>query len=330
MPSASPTDSAPTDLGGEVQLESDLELNEMLKILDAASRLRKERTKATLALETDETKRLLRERLLEAARVSGERVDDAEVEAAIERYYGALHAFEPAEPGLERFLAGLYIRRRRITAIAGGIALWLGLMWWLFLSSSGPFSKSGRLERALGESMANIEASHAELTALAVDPSVDLQLNTDLSRARELSESGDVEELERLEKDMESLGQRLRLEYRVLVVSQPGKSSGVIRDFDQALSGHYLIVEAEGPGGKAVRLPVRSAETDRTRVVSTWGEWVPQAVYERVANDKRADGIVDDRLVAEKSRGRLELQVRLLDDAGAPIQLRRQITEWDD
>lgn len=301
----------------------------MLQILDAASTLRKERTKASLALEGHETKRMLRDRLLEAARVSGDRVTEAEVEAAIERYYATLHAFEPAEAGWELWLAKLYIRRGRIVAIGGGIVVWLGLIWWLFLSGSGPFSSSGREARALSSAMESIESGHTELTALAIDPGVDAQLDQSLRRARELEQARDVDELKRLEAEMNELGQQLKREFRLLVVSEPGERSGVIRDFDGELSGHYLIVEAEGPDGKPVRLPVRSAEFDRVRVVSRWGEWVPEAVFDRVSADKRADGIVDERLVAEKERGRLELQVRLLGADGAPVELRRQITEWD-
>lgn len=307
----------------------DLALNEMLQILDAASTLRKERTKASLALEDHETKRMLRDRLLEAARVSGDRVTDAEVEAAIERYYATLHAFEPAETGWATWVAHLYIRRGRIAAIGGGILVWVGLVWWLFLSGSGPFSSSGREARALRSAMESVVSSHTELTALAIDPGVDAQLDQTLRRARELEEARSVDELQQLEADLNELGQQLRREFRLMVVSEPGEFSAVIRDFDGELSGHYLIVEAEGPDGKPVRLPVRSAEFDRVRIVSRWGEWVPEAVYDRILADKRADGIVDERLVAEKERGRLELQVRLLGADGTPVELRRQITEWD-
>ncbi len=342
--SASPTEPAPgpssTSLGRRpvgASLEpalpgstDDLALNEMLQILDAASTLRKERTKASLALEDHETKRMLRDRLLEAARVSGDRVTDAEVEAAIERYYATLHAFEPAEAGLERWLAHLYIRRGRIVAIGGGVLVWLGLVWWLFLSGSGPFSSSGRESRALRSAMESIESNHSELTALAIDPGVDAQLDQTLRRARDLEQARSVNELKELDAELDKLGQQLRREFRLLVVSESGELSGVIRDFDGELSGHYLIVEAEGPDGKPVRLPVRSAEFDRVRVVARWGEWVPEAVYNRILADKRADGIVDERLVAEKERGRLELQIRLLGADGAPVELRRQITEWDE
>ena len=339
-PPASPTDTAhgarsapPAGRSFEAPLpgsKDDLALGEMLKILDAASTLRKERTKASLALEDRETKRLLRERLLEAARVSGDRVSDAEVDAAIERYYASLHAFEPAESGLARTLAHLYVRRGRIAAITGGVLVWGGLVWWLFLSGIGPFSKAGRERRALNAAIETVEREHAELTALALDPALDSRFDADLVQARELLKARDVEELERIAESFEDMGEELRREYRLVVVSEPNEYSVVVRDFDDELSGHYLIVDAVGPDGKPVRMPIRSAEKDRTRVVSRWGEWVPEAVYQRIAADKRADGIVDERLVAEKVRGQLDVEVRMTGADGAPIELRRQITEWDD
>lgn len=316
-----------TPLPGQTE---DLALGEMLKILDAAGALRKERMRASLALEEEETRRLLRERLMEAARVSGDRVSPAEVDAAIERYYATLHAFEPAPRGWQRTLAHLYIRRGRIAAIGGGLLIWATLVWWLFLSGIGPFSKAGRQRRALDAALESIEESREELTALAVEPDVDRLVEERWLRAQELREAGQVEQLQVLEVELDELGAELRLDYSLRIVSEPGKRSGVRQDFNDQLSGHYLIVEALDDDGNPVRLPVRDAEDDRVRVVSRWGELVPEAVYDRVAEDKRADGIVDERLVAEKERGHRSPRVVLLGTDGSPIELTRQITEWDD
>ncbi len=309
----------------------DLRLDEMLRILDAASVLRKEREHASLALEVDETRRLLRERLLEAARVSGERVSEAEVDAAVARYYATLHEFDPPGRGFQRALAHLYVRRNLVAALAGGAVLWCAAIWWLFLASSGPFSSAGRIQRTLDKSYAPIAKAWSQLPALAIEPEVDREIEELWARANQLRDSKQVDSLAALAKDFEQLDKQLRAAYQVFVVSEPGQRSGVIKEENEygQISGHYLIVEALDADGRPVRLGVRDSEESRIQFVSRWGELVDQAVYERIAADKRADGIVDERLFAEKVRGKRNIDVRMQDGSGNPLTLQRQITSWE-
>jgi hypothetical protein len=105
--------------------------------MDVAVALRRERALAERELNRDETLRLLREKLREAAAVSGGTLTDAEIDAALRQYYDRLHAYEDPPSSWETFMAHVYIRRTQIavalTAIGGAILAWsfLSLAIWI-------------------------------------------------------------------------------------------------------------------------------------------------------------------------------------------------------
>jgi hypothetical protein len=115
----------------------------------------------------------------------------------------------------------------------------------------------------------------------------------------------------------------LNLEYELRVVSRPGEQSGVWREpqVNRAARNYYLVVEAIAPSGEPLRLPITSEEDGRTRGVRAWGLRVDEATYNRVAADKRDDGIIQDNVVGRKRRGALEREYSVPTTGAA-------ITEW--
>ena len=91
------------------------------------------------------------------------------------------------------------------------------------------------------------------------------------------------------------------------------------------VSGYYLIVQAKAPDGRLLPHQVTDAETGETKQVTTWGESVPNEVYERLKADKLADGILDETLFAVKKRGELSPQI-VMKGVSADGAARRQIT----
>jgi hypothetical protein len=110
---------------------TDLSLEQMSRIMDVAVALRRERTLAERELDRDEARRLLREKLREAAAVSGSTLTDAEIDAAIIHYYDRLHAFEEPASSWQTFLAHLYIRRTQVAVALAAIGATI-LAWSLF------------------------------------------------------------------------------------------------------------------------------------------------------------------------------------------------------
>ncbi|MDX1698474.1 MAG: DUF6384 family protein, partial [Thiohalobacterales bacterium] len=82
-----------------------------------------------------------------------------------------------------------------------------------------------------------------------------------------------------------------------------------------------LIVEAVDARGQVLSLPVTSEETGETRVVDAWGIRVDGAVFDRIRADKADDGIIQQRVVGEKSPGQLHPEYRIDTTAAA-------ITTW--
>jgi hypothetical protein len=132
----------------ELAADTDLSLEQMSRIMDVAVTLRRERTLAERELDRDETRRLLREKLRDAAAVSGGTLSEAEIEAAINHYYDRLHAFKEPASSWQTFLAHVYIRRTQVavalTAIGAAILAW---SFFSFAIWFGPISDGvGRLD----------------------------------------------------------------------------------------------------------------------------------------------------------------------------------------
>lgn len=104
-----------------------LTLEEMSRIMDVAVALRKERALVEHQLNIDEVKVELRRRLMEAARVSGDPVTEAEIDAAVDHYYDRMHVFEEPPLSVEKILANLYVRRTAIVTWLVGLAAGVGV-----------------------------------------------------------------------------------------------------------------------------------------------------------------------------------------------------------
>jgi hypothetical protein len=82
-----------------------------------------------------------------------------------------------------------------------------------------------------------------------------------------------------------------------------------------------LIVEAIAPNGAALELPIVSEEDGRTKRVRKWGLRVDESTFNKVAADKRDDGIIQQDVVGVKRRGELQTQYSVATTGAA-------ITAW--
>lgn len=303
---------------------SDLSIAEMSRMLDVAAALRRERLVAEQQLNHDQTRAMLRERLLEAARVSGDPVSEQEIDAAIEAYFANLHEFQAPKPGFETFLAHLYVLRGPIAKWAAGIVA-ACLVWWGF-SSSGLLPGEARDRMLLEELHAKITRSAAAAREVAASPETQARFTDYQAQADAYREASDLAELKSLAEIIAREEAVLKQEYTLRVVQRP--VSAQERLFEDAsgqrVSGTYLIVEAIDPSGRPVSLPIRDAETGETTTIGRWGEEVPKEVFERVVADKQADGVLDETEFAVKRRGELTPRVQMPGANGAPLTRGRQ------
>jgi hypothetical protein len=309
-----------------------LSVAEMLRIMDVATALRQDRELVETQLNIDQLKALLREKMISAAKVTGEEVSTEEVDAAIDRYYSRLYTFEEPANSLSLSLAHLYVRRLEIAKWGGLALVSVLLVWWLFLSPRGPLTVTGRNLQRVERLSAEIAEREATIRALTRDPSVSADVARLDAEAKTYGNQGDAQKLESVRARLAGLETRLGDQYNVTVASPVGGRSAVqrlFRDKDgQRVSGYYVIVQAKRPDGSVLTRRVHDDEKNQDKDVTTWAERVPKEVYDRLAKDKKEDGILNETTFAVKKRGEPDEVITMPGPAGQPLRRLGQITEW--
>jgi hypothetical protein len=100
----------------------DLSLNEMMRVMDVARELRRNRDVAEEMFRRDTVREELRAKLMKSAAIAGDRVTEAEVDAAIDQYFKSLHTYSDPEPSLQRMLAHAWVWRWRLAAVVVPVA----------------------------------------------------------------------------------------------------------------------------------------------------------------------------------------------------------------
>ncbi|WP_168566239.1 DUF6384 family protein [Crateriforma spongiae] len=124
---------APSGRESQAHPAENLTLEETLRVMDVARELRDRRQTAEEMFRRDEVRQKLREKLMKTARLSGDNLTEAELDTAIQQYMDRLHTYQDPAPGMNSFLAHLWVRRHQvawtlatIAAAAGGLWYWFG------------------------------------------------------------------------------------------------------------------------------------------------------------------------------------------------------------
>jgi hypothetical protein len=332
-----------------------LSLAEMTRIMDVAATLRKERTLVDEQLNIDQVKQKLRERLLEAARVSGDPVTADQIDAAIDQYYDRLHEFQEPPASVATFAAHVWVRRAPVLKALAAIAVVIAALWGLLAAGLLPGEARDRRlaaerravvaereardrrlaaehQAAITRREATVESIARSIEAIAKEPAAKSEASDLWTAAQAAAAAGDEAKLAALEQELQALQSELELEYTLTIASQPGEQSAVERNWTDEkgtrTSGLYVFVEARDARGAPVRVPVKSRETGRITEVSRWGEQIPEAVFERLREDKEADGVLDERDFGVKRRGTRTIEVTLQGADSQALQRGGQITSW--
>jgi hypothetical protein len=309
-----------------------LSVPEMLRIMDVATAIRQDRELVHEQLNLDELKARLRARMIAAAKVTGEEVTAEEVDAAVAQYYRNLHVFHDPPWSFAVALAHLWVLRQTLAWSVGLSLGTLAVAWFLFLSPRGPMTVTGRTHRQVETLASEVTRRRDAIRALARDPAASSDADRLAAEADVFVKQDDPTKLAALTASLSGLEARLRDEYAVNVVSGAGHKSAVDRYFTdrdgRRVSGYYLIVEAKRPDGTLVSRRVHNAETGRDEEVTTWAERVPKEVYDRLAHDKRSDGVLDETAFAIKRRGFTDEQITMPGADGRPLSRLGQITKW--
>ena len=120
-----------TQLGSPAKnFARDLTLVETLRVLEVARGLRQEREVAEVALARDEIRSLMRKRLMDAAVITGDKITELDVDAAIEQYFATQHTYQDPPMSFSVLLAHLWVRRISLVLVVGLIVLaWTVFRW---------------------------------------------------------------------------------------------------------------------------------------------------------------------------------------------------------
>ncbi len=109
-----------------------LTLEETLRVMDVAREMRDRRESAEEMFRRDDLRSQLREKIMRTARLAGDNVSEAEVEAAIRQYFETVHTYEDPPAGFRNLVAHCWVWRDRIMLGAAALAAVAGSFWFLF------------------------------------------------------------------------------------------------------------------------------------------------------------------------------------------------------
>jgi pyruvate/2-oxoglutarate dehydrogenase complex dihydrolipoamide acyltransferase (E2) component len=107
-----------------------LSLEETLRVLDVARSMRAQRQETEMALNRDQVRGALRHRLIESAKLTGDTVSEAEIDAAVDQYFDQLYAFEPPKRGWRLMAAKAWIHRTALIWSAALLSAGAAAAWW--------------------------------------------------------------------------------------------------------------------------------------------------------------------------------------------------------
>jgi len=310
----------------DVTAKSAAPLDEIMLAMDVVDTLRHRQDLAVRELSTEAKEKQLIEKLRDIYHHQGIEVPDHILREGVAARRECRSVYGPASPGLGSGLARLYVARKGMGKPWGAAIIALGLLGFGYFGVWQPY-QNGRAEQArveLSESLpARMDALYQSIFEETKVQQAVVQAEALRSRGKTFAAEGDRAGAEQAIEDLTALRDKLRQEYTLRVVNRSDTQSGfwTIPEINTAATNYYIVVEALDADGNALNLPVLNEENGETEVVSQWGVRVPESVYERVAADKRDDGIIQINEVGRKSDGFLDVEYNMPVLGGA-------VTRW--
>jgi len=302
----------------DVVVKEQAPLDELMLAMDVVDTLRHKELVLSREVEAEDRQADLLNRLREIYTSQGIVVTDEILAQGVKALHEERFVYRPPPATFGRSLAVAYVTRGRwgkwvggVAAIAAVAVLSLQLFVW------------GPEQRALTDLPADLQGAYQGVVISTQNAEVLADARAMMAGGEAAVAQRDFDSARTAVTDLRTLADRLQATYEVRIVSRPGEQSGVWRvpDDNPNARNFYLIVEAVTPNGRTLRVPITNEEDGRTRAVNAWGLRVDEATFERVAADKRDDGIIQAGVVGTKPRGELTPQYTVPATGAA-------ITEW--
>lgn len=286
------------------------DLDDVLLAMDVVDTLRHRERVVARELDAEGREAELVQRLKEIYSAQGMEVPERILREGVKALEEDRFKYTPPQGGLSVRLAKLYVSRDRWMRPVVGAFVAIAAMWGVYeFGVSRP--AEARAEKArlmmtetlpseLDAMLANVRAATSNHEALDVATSYHLSGMTAAQQNNEAGAREAIDKLQQLQRDVSTT-------YDVRVIYTGGRDSGRTRaHYDNpGVTNYYLLVEAIAPTGEVLTVPIRSEETGEVKRVTMWGQRVSEAVYNRVAADKRDDQIIQESKIGEKAAGEL-------------------------
>jgi len=299
-------------------VEEPRKLDDVMMAMDVVDTLRHRTRIVDMELNESAREEQLVARLKEIYGAQGIEVPDRIFKDGVKALAEQRFVYKPPRDTFSVKLAKAYVNRKRwlpqtVTAVGLLAAIAVGFQLLVF----GPMNAEWQ------NMPTTISAELAEGQALATDPVIDAQLASLAAEGQRAVANGDRDGARTQLKTMQGMNDQLAQEYDIRIVSRPDEDTGFWRqanDQPNAMN-YYLVVEAVAPGGRVLKVPIRSVEEQTTESVSMWAQRVDKATFDRVAAEKQSNGMVVNDILGRKARGELEPAFDTPVPGGA-------ITEW--
>ena len=309
-------------------------LDDVMLAMDVVDTLRHRQDLVTRELDAETREKQLIDKLREIYHQQGIEVPDAVLKEGVSALAESRFAYTPPKPGFTTFLARLYVSRKRwgAAAIAIVIAAVLALSGYFLVYQPMVSAQQETARIELAETMpAAMDALYKNIYDETKVQEAVGAADQIIARGKRAVAEGDRNGAQAAINELTSIRDTLRLRYNLQIVDRPGVDAGVWRTpADNALAtNYYLVVEAIGPDGKAMSLPILNEETKATETVSLWGVRVPEAVLRAVEADYNQDGIIQQNQMGAKDEGYLAVDYFVPVGDGTTTSLPPgMITKW--
>lgn len=293
-------------------------LEDLMVAMDVVDTLRHRQQLVDRELDSDVRREQLIEKLREIYRAQGIEVSDKVLADGVKALEEDRFKYTPPAKSISTFFASIYVKRDRwLKPFLVCLALLLAFWVFYYLTVTRPEKAA---QNALPDQLSHY---YGKVIKVAEDKTV-LSLAQEIQfNGRSALENKNYDDARAAVEELKTMRAKLKSSYKLRIVQRFGERSGVWRipDTNTGTRNYYLIIEAMDSRGNILSLPIISEESGETKIVEKWGLRVESSTFERIAADKQDDGILQNRDVGQKLRGKLHPEYRISTTGAA-------ITDW--
>ena len=299
---------------GGAQPQARQPLDEVMLAMDVVDTLRRRQRLVEREYDSEGREQDFKQRLHKIYAAQGIEVPDHVLEEGVAALREDRFVYKSPPNNFSTRLAQLYVSRSRWGkwVISGCAAL---LLAWLVYHFTVVVPRAELPER--------LEFAYQAVVEVAKSDEPGRQAEQLYKTALSALQGGDEDSARLALESLHDLRNTVEQTYILQIVSRPGEKSGVWRipEANPDARNYYIIVEALSADGRVQRVSVLNEETGRIEHVSKWGLRVEEGVFQRIAEDKQDDGIIQQRKFGVKQSGQLQPDY-LIPTTGAAI------TQW--